>query len=156
MQLLNPPYYKLQHLILLKSVSFLPSSGLKDTTTGDTLCDPDNAVILERMEFPKPVIKVRYVTSWFRINQIFYLKETPPVCPLFFMYWELGSHSIFITLFNWWWFHLFLIHPHSLPPTDSSFWSIRFPLSPRLRPIRRRWAWPLTDWAKKILHSVIR
>ena len=29
--------------------------GLKDTTTGDTLCDPENAVILERMEFPDPV-----------------------------------------------------------------------------------------------------
>lgn len=32
--------------------------GLKDTTTGDTLCDEDNAVILESMEFPEPVIKV--------------------------------------------------------------------------------------------------
>jgi elongation factor G len=32
--------------------------GLKDTTTGDTLCDAANAVILERMEFPNPVIKV--------------------------------------------------------------------------------------------------
>merc|ERR1719453_139468 len=32
--------------------------GLKDTTTGDTLCDPENPVILEKMEFPEPVIKV--------------------------------------------------------------------------------------------------
>merc|ERR1712187_379343 len=32
--------------------------GLKDTTTGDTLSDPDNRVILERMDFPDPVIKV--------------------------------------------------------------------------------------------------
>jgi elongation factor G len=32
--------------------------GLKDTTTGETLCDKANAVILEKMEFPKPVIKV--------------------------------------------------------------------------------------------------
>ncbi len=32
--------------------------GLKDTTTGDTLCDPDNAVILESMVFPEPVIRV--------------------------------------------------------------------------------------------------
>merc|ERR1719316_709877 len=32
--------------------------GLKDTTTGDTLCDPENKVILERMDFPDPVIKV--------------------------------------------------------------------------------------------------
>ena len=30
--------------------------GLKDATTGETLCDPDNIVILERMEFPEPVI----------------------------------------------------------------------------------------------------
>ena len=33
-------------------------AGLKDTTTGDTLCDANNAVILERMEFPDPVIEV--------------------------------------------------------------------------------------------------
>ncbi|MAT07299.1 MAG: elongation factor G [Acidimicrobiaceae bacterium] len=32
--------------------------GFKDTTTGDTLCDRDNPVILERMEFPEPVIHV--------------------------------------------------------------------------------------------------
>ena len=33
-------------------------AGLKNTTTGDTLCDPNKAVILERMEFPDPVISV--------------------------------------------------------------------------------------------------
>jgi len=33
-------------------------AGLKGTTTGDTLCDPDNQVILERMEFPEPVIEI--------------------------------------------------------------------------------------------------
>ncbi|AOP13137.1 elongation factor G [Bacillus licheniformis] len=32
--------------------------GLKDTTTGDTLCDEKNLVILESMEFPEPVIHV--------------------------------------------------------------------------------------------------
>jgi len=32
--------------------------GLKDTTTGETLCTRDNAVILEKMDFPEPVIKV--------------------------------------------------------------------------------------------------
>merc|ERR1712099_211955 len=32
--------------------------GCKDTTTGETLCDPENPVILEKMEFPEPVIKV--------------------------------------------------------------------------------------------------
>ena len=30
--------------------------GLKDITTGDTLCDPNNVIVLERMEFPDPVI----------------------------------------------------------------------------------------------------
>jgi elongation factor G len=32
--------------------------GLKDVTTGDTLCDQDKPIILERMEFPEPVISV--------------------------------------------------------------------------------------------------
>ncbi len=32
--------------------------GLKSTTTGDTLCDPDEKVVLERMDFPEPVISV--------------------------------------------------------------------------------------------------
>jgi elongation factor G len=32
--------------------------GLKNTTTGDTLCDPDKPIVLERMEFPDPVIEV--------------------------------------------------------------------------------------------------
>ncbi|MEZ5555404.1 elongation factor G [Haliea sp.] len=32
--------------------------GLKDTTTGDTLCDADKPIVLERMEFPEPVISV--------------------------------------------------------------------------------------------------
>ena len=33
-------------------------AGLKDTTTGDTLCDAQKPVILERMEFPDPVIEL--------------------------------------------------------------------------------------------------
>jgi elongation factor G len=33
-------------------------AGLKYSTTGETLCDPNNPVILERMEFPDPVIEV--------------------------------------------------------------------------------------------------
>ena len=32
--------------------------GLKDVTTGDTLCDPDHIITLERMEFPDPVISI--------------------------------------------------------------------------------------------------
>ncbi|MBO5215511.1 MAG: elongation factor G [Clostridia bacterium] len=32
--------------------------GLKDTTTGDTLCDPAKPIVLESMEFPEPVIRV--------------------------------------------------------------------------------------------------
>ncbi len=33
-------------------------AGLKEVRTGDTLCDPDKQVILERMEFPEPVIEI--------------------------------------------------------------------------------------------------
>src|SRR3712207_4153140 len=33
-------------------------AGLKEVRTGDTLCDPSRAVILERMEFPEPVIEI--------------------------------------------------------------------------------------------------
>src|SRR6478735_464473 len=33
-------------------------AGLKESTTGDTLCDPLKPVILERMEFPEPVIQI--------------------------------------------------------------------------------------------------
>jgi len=33
-------------------------AGLKQTTTGDTLCDPDRPVVLERMDFPEPVIEI--------------------------------------------------------------------------------------------------
>ncbi len=33
-------------------------AGLKNTTTGDTLCDPQHPVVLERMEFPEPVIEI--------------------------------------------------------------------------------------------------
>ena len=32
--------------------------GLKNSITGDTLCDPDHAIILERMDFPEPVISM--------------------------------------------------------------------------------------------------
>jgi elongation factor G len=33
-------------------------AGLKETRTGDTLCDPNHPVILEKMEFPEPVIEI--------------------------------------------------------------------------------------------------
>ncbi|MEH6755414.1 MAG: elongation factor G, partial [Alphaproteobacteria bacterium] len=33
-------------------------AGMKATTTGDTLCDPAHPVVLERMEFPEPVIEI--------------------------------------------------------------------------------------------------
>ncbi len=32
--------------------------GLKDTRTGETLCDPNKPVILEKMDFPDPVIEI--------------------------------------------------------------------------------------------------
>jgi len=36
----------------------LAIAGLKDTTTGETLCAPSHPIVLERMEFPEPVIEV--------------------------------------------------------------------------------------------------
>src|SRR5690606_32936355 len=36
----------------------LALAGLKETTTGDTLCDPANPVVLETMSFPEPVIEI--------------------------------------------------------------------------------------------------
>ena len=33
--------------------------GLKNTTTGDTICDPENPIVLEKIEFPEPVISQR-------------------------------------------------------------------------------------------------
>ena len=41
-----------------KAGDIIALAGLKNTTTGDTLCDPNNLVVLEKMEFPKPVIEV--------------------------------------------------------------------------------------------------
>ncbi|AZL15861.1 elongation factor G [Rickettsiales endosymbiont of Stachyamoeba lipophora] len=41
-----------------KAGDIVALAGLKNTTTGDTLCDPDKQIILERMEFPAPVIEV--------------------------------------------------------------------------------------------------
>ena len=41
-----------------RSGDIVAFAGLKETTTGDTLCDSNNRVILERMEFPDPVIEV--------------------------------------------------------------------------------------------------
>ena len=41
-----------------RSGDIVAIAGLKDTTTGDTLCDPQSPVILERMTFPDPVISV--------------------------------------------------------------------------------------------------
>ncbi len=41
-----------------KAGDIVALAGLKNTTTGDTLCDPAHEVILEKMEFPEPVIEV--------------------------------------------------------------------------------------------------
>ncbi len=41
-----------------RSGDIVALAGLKDTTTGDTLCDLENQVVLERMEFPEPVIEI--------------------------------------------------------------------------------------------------
>jgi len=47
-----------EELDMVYSGDIAAAVGLKDTTTGDTLCDENAAVILESMEFPDPVISV--------------------------------------------------------------------------------------------------
>ena len=43
---------------IARAGDILALAGLKGTTTGDTLCDANNPVVLERMEFPDPVIEI--------------------------------------------------------------------------------------------------
>lgn len=47
-----------QEISIVYSGDIAAAVGLKDTTTGDTLCDEKNPVILERMVFPEPVIQL--------------------------------------------------------------------------------------------------
>jgi elongation factor G len=47
-----------QDVKIARAGDILALAGLKDTTTGDTLCDPAHPVVLERMEFPEPVIEI--------------------------------------------------------------------------------------------------
>ncbi|MGE4283495.1 MAG: elongation factor G, partial [Clostridia bacterium] len=47
-----------QDITTVYSGDIAAAVGLKDTTTGDTLCDENQPIILESMEFPEPVIKV--------------------------------------------------------------------------------------------------
>jgi elongation factor G len=47
-----------QDVKIARAGDILALAGLKDTTTGDTLCDPNHPVMLERMEFPEPVIEI--------------------------------------------------------------------------------------------------
>ncbi|MGH8427730.1 MAG: elongation factor G [Gammaproteobacteria bacterium] len=47
-----------QELKEVRAGDIAAAVGLKDVTTGDTLSNPDNVIVLERMEFPEPVISV--------------------------------------------------------------------------------------------------
>ena len=47
-----------QDLDICYSGDIAAAVGLKNTTTGDTLCDPKHPIILESMQFPEPVIRV--------------------------------------------------------------------------------------------------
>merc|ERR1711879_93575 len=49
---------KREELDVVYSGDIAAAVGLKYTTTGDTLCDPDHLIILETMVFPDPVINV--------------------------------------------------------------------------------------------------
>ena len=47
-----------EELDLVSTGDIVAAVGLRNTTTGDTLCDERAPVVLERMEFPEPVIAV--------------------------------------------------------------------------------------------------
>ncbi|MCR4425435.1 MAG: elongation factor G [Firmicutes bacterium] len=47
-----------EDLEVVSAGDIVAAVGLRDTTTGDTLCDERHALVLERMEFPEPVISV--------------------------------------------------------------------------------------------------
>ncbi|MFZ7942296.1 MULTISPECIES: elongation factor G [Bacillaceae] len=47
-----------QEISIVHAGDIAAAVGLKDTTTGDTLCDEKNLVILESMQFPEPVIEL--------------------------------------------------------------------------------------------------
>lgn len=59
-------------------------AGLKDVTTGDTLCDEKHPIVLERMEFPDPVIKVdrKLATPTGRCRIVQHSESMPPLCPM--------------------------------------------------------------------------
>jgi elongation factor G len=48
--------------------------GLKDTITGETLCDEKSAVILEKMDFPDPVIKVLSACFSVRLRPLLWIR----------------------------------------------------------------------------------
>ncbi len=48
------------HLQIARTGDIVALGGLKDVITGETLCDEKAPIMLERMEFPDPVIKVCY------------------------------------------------------------------------------------------------
>ncbi len=47
-----------EEILEVRAGDIAAAIGLKDTTTGDTLCDPSDVITLERMTFPEPVISV--------------------------------------------------------------------------------------------------
>merc|ERR1719230_381408 len=47
-----------EEIKMARAGDIIAIAGLKDTTTGDTLCVQDDPIILERMDFPDPVIKI--------------------------------------------------------------------------------------------------
>ena len=57
------------HLQIARTGDIVALGGLKDVITGETLCDEKAPIMLERMEFPDPVIKVSY-----------HINPTMPLC----------------------------------------------------------------------------
>ncbi|MFP3467727.1 3'-5' exonuclease, partial [Leifsonia sp. SIMBA_070] len=49
-------FYERKEIKEVRAGDIAAAVGLKEATTGDTLCDPTKPIILEKMEFPEPVI----------------------------------------------------------------------------------------------------
>lgn len=58
------------HLQIARTGDIVALGGLKDVITGETLCDEKAPIMLERMEFPDPVIKVHYYINLSKCLQI--------------------------------------------------------------------------------------
>jgi predicted membrane GTPase involved in stress response len=78
------------HLQIARTGDIVALGGLKDVITGETLCDEKSPIMLERMEFPDPVIKVRH-----HINPTMRLCKHTAACTMFALHTRLTQAELF-------------------------------------------------------------